>query len=98
MTPDFVWLTLACAALTFATRAGGYLVLSRIPNIPPRVEAALDAVPAAVMTALVAPAFFSGTWREAFAMTFCALLCLSFGLSGAVAAAMVALVASRHLV
>ena len=38
------------------TRIGGYLVLSRFERLNPRVEAALDAVPAAVITALVAPA------------------------------------------
>jgi uncharacterized membrane protein len=40
---------------TYATRIGGHLVLSRFEKLDPRVEAALDAVPAAVMTAIVAP-------------------------------------------
>lgn len=97
MTPDFVVIALACAALTFATRIGGYLVLSRFSSLPPRVEAAFDAVPAAVMAALVAPAFVSGTWREAVALGMCALFTMRFGLSGGVVAAMVALVALRHL-
>jgi uncharacterized membrane protein len=43
------------AAVTYATRIGGDLVLARFKRLNPRVEAALDAVPAAVMTALVAP-------------------------------------------
>lgn len=42
-------------AVTYATRIGGDLVLARFKRLDPRVEAALDAVPAAVMTALVAP-------------------------------------------
>lgn len=46
-----------CAAVaTYLTRAGGHLVLSRFDRIHPRVEAALNAVPAAVLTTLVAPA------------------------------------------
>ena len=40
---------------TYATRIGGHLVLSRFKKLDARVEAALDAVPAAVMTAIVAP-------------------------------------------
>lgn len=47
-------LLLGCA--TYATRIGGYLVLSRFERLNPRVEAALDAVPVSVLTALVAPA------------------------------------------
>lgn len=47
---------LAGAFLTYLTRAGGHLVLSRFERVHPRVEAALNAVPAAVLTTLVAPA------------------------------------------
>lgn len=48
-------LILALAAATYGTRIGGDLVLSRFKSIHPRVEAALDAVPIAVMTAIVVP-------------------------------------------
>jgi uncharacterized membrane protein len=41
---------------TYAMRIGGYLILSRYERLNPSVEAALEAVPAAVLTALVAPA------------------------------------------
>jgi len=41
--------------VTYGTRIGGHLILSRFGRLNPRVEAALDAVPAAVMTAIVAP-------------------------------------------
>ncbi len=40
---------------TYGMRIGGYLVLARLERLDPRIEAALDAVPAAVITALVAP-------------------------------------------
>ena len=53
------WIILAGAVLTYLTRIGGHLVLSRFSRIPPRVEAGLDAVPAAVLTTLVAPAILS---------------------------------------
>ena len=41
--------------VTYGTRIGGHLILSRFGRLNPRLEAALDAVPAAVMTAIVAP-------------------------------------------
>jgi uncharacterized membrane protein len=50
------WIILAGAAATYLTRIGGHAVLSRFHSIHPRVEAALNAVPAAVLTTLVAPA------------------------------------------
>ena len=50
------WIVLAGAVATYLTRIGGHLVLSRFKSIHPRIEAALNAVPAAVLTTLVAPA------------------------------------------
>ncbi len=55
-----VWIILAGAVMTYLTRVGGHLVLSRFKTIHPRVEAGLNAVPAAVLTTLVAPAAVSG--------------------------------------
>ena len=53
-----IWLIITLAAVTYATRFGGHIILSRFKRINPRLEAALDAVPAAVLAALVAPAAF----------------------------------------
>lgn len=50
------WIILASAFATYLTRIGGHLVLSRFKTIHPRVDAGLNAVPAAVLTTLVAPA------------------------------------------
>lgn len=55
-----VWVILAGAAATYLTRVAGHLVLSRFDHVHPRVEAGLDAVPAAVLTTIVAPAAFTG--------------------------------------
>ncbi|KFB09707.1 AzlD family protein [Nitratireductor basaltis] len=55
-----VWIILAGAVMTYLTRAGGHMVLSRFSRIHPRVEAGLNAVPAAVLTTLVAPAALQG--------------------------------------
>jgi uncharacterized membrane protein len=45
----------ALGVVTYAMRIGGALVLARFGRLDPRVEAALDAVPVAVITAIVAP-------------------------------------------
>lgn len=57
---DMIAIILAGAVATFLTRIGGYWLVMRMKTIPPRLEAALNAVPAAVLTTLVAPAFFTG--------------------------------------
>ncbi|RYE54636.1 MAG: AzlD family protein [Hyphomicrobiales bacterium] len=51
---------IAGAVATYMTRVGGYVLITRMRTIPPRLEAALNAVPAAVLTTLCAPAFFTG--------------------------------------
>ncbi len=56
---ETTWIILAGAIATYVTRVAGHMVLSRFESIPPRVAAALDAVPAAVLTTLVVPAAVS---------------------------------------
>ncbi len=57
MTGDWMayGLIITLGLVTYATRIGGHLVLSRFGRLNVRLEAALDSVPAAVMTAIVAP-------------------------------------------
>lgn len=71
---------LAAAVATYATRAGGHLIISRLKSIPPRVDAALNAVPAAVLTTLVAPAFYAGGLEVKIAMMVGLLVGLRFSL------------------
>jgi uncharacterized membrane protein len=54
------WITVSGAILTYLTRIGGYLVISRFNQLHPRVEAGLNAVPVAVLTTLFAPAVVDG--------------------------------------
>ncbi|AYD01493.1 AzlD family protein [Neorhizobium sp. NCHU2750] len=61
-------LIIAAAVATYATRIGGYVLIASMKRIPPRVESALNAVPAAVLTTLVAPPFFNGDWDIKIAM------------------------------
>jgi uncharacterized membrane protein len=61
-------LILAAALVTYLTRVMGYVILTRFKSIPPRVEAGLEAVPAAVLTSIVAPAIITGGWEAAVAV------------------------------
>ncbi|HMQ57348.1 MAG TPA: AzlD domain-containing protein [Rhizobiaceae bacterium] len=73
---ETVAIILAGAAATYLTRVGGHLVLSRIKRVPPRVEAGLNAVPAAVLTTLVAPAAVFEGPAETLTLLIAALLAL----------------------
>lgn len=64
------------ALLTYLARIGGHLLLRRVGALPPRAQAALDAVPAAMLTAIVAPSLVSGGWPERGAIVLCTLLAL----------------------
>lgn len=75
---DIWWIVVFAGILTYLTRAGGYLIVTRIGAMPPRLEAALNAVPAAVLTTIVTPALVSGGWPERVAVLLC--LVLSFRL------------------
>lgn len=74
-----VAITLAGAVLTYLTRAGGHIVLSRFERIHPRVEAALNAVPAAVLATLVAPAAYHGGPVEIAALVVAGAVALAAG-------------------
>jgi uncharacterized membrane protein len=77
---DTLWIILWAAVLTYMTRIGGHLVLSRFERIPPRVEAGLNAVPAAVLTAMVAPAILGGGAVELTALGVAAIISLRGGM------------------
>lgn len=74
-----VWIILAGALMTYLTRVGGHLVLSRFDRVHPRVEAGLNAVPAAVLTTLVAPAAVSGGPAEIISLVAAGAVALFWG-------------------
>lgn len=74
------WIVVAAALATYATRIGGHLILSRFEKVHPRVEAGLDAVPAAVLTTLVAPAVMNAGPAELIALAVAALVSLRTGM------------------
>lgn len=92
---DITWIIVAGALATYLTRVGGHLVLSRFQHIPPRVSAALDAVPAAVLATLVAPAAVSNGPAEAMTLVIVAIAALRFNLMMVLAIGAVAIISLR---
>jgi uncharacterized membrane protein len=90
------WITIAAAVATYLTRIGGHLVISRFDNIHPRVEAGLNAVPAAVLTTLVAPAMLEAGPAEWAAVVVATLVALRGGLMSMFLAGAVVLIALRQ--
>jgi len=97
--PMAVLLILALGVGTYGTRISGHLILSRFERLNPRVEAALDAVPIAVITALVAPAVLASGIAEAIAamVTVAAALRLSIMPTLLIAAVTVSLLRAAGL-
>ena len=90
------WITVAAAIATYLTRVGGHLVISRFERIHPRVEAGLNAVPAAVLTTLVAPAVLSAGPAEWAALGVAGLVALRGGLHTMFLAGAAVLIAARQ--
>jgi uncharacterized membrane protein len=92
-----VWIILAAAAATYLTRIGGHLVMSRFDRLHPRVEAALKAVPAAVLTTIVAPAAVAGGPPELVALGVATLVGWRYSMLPMFLAGTAALLAARAL-
>lgn len=93
---ETVWIILAAAVATYLTRIGGHLVLSRFDRVHPRVEAALNAVPAAVLTTLVAPALLHAGPAEFVALAVAFLVSLRFSLMPMFLAGAIVLIVLRQ--
>lgn len=93
-----LWIIIAGAVATYLTRIGGHLVISRFERIHSRVEAGLNAVPAAVLTTLVAPAALSAGPSELVALAVAAVVSLRGGLMTMFLAGAATLIALRHFV
>jgi len=89
---------IAAAIATFATRIGGYILITRMKSIPPRMEAALNAVPAAVLTTLVAPAFFIGGWESKLALIVALFVGLRVSHTWMLVAAWIVVMTCRHTI
>lgn len=91
-----LYVILAAAVATFLTRIGGYVMIMQMKRIPPRMEAALNAVPAAVLSTLVAPAFVYGGWDVAAAMVVAFVVGLRFSSLWMLLAGWLVVMAIRH--
>lgn len=92
------WIIVAAAVATYFTRIGGHLVISRFDHIHPRVEAGLNAVPAAVLTTLVAPEMLRAGPAEWAAIVVAGLVALRGGLMSMFLAGAVVLIVARQFV
>jgi uncharacterized membrane protein len=98
MDSNIAWIIFFGALATYASRAGGHLVLSRFERVHPRIEAGLDAVPAAVLTTLFAPAMLSAGPVDLLAMVVAGIVMLRTNLMTMFLAGAAVLVAGRYLV
>lgn len=96
--PEMVAIIVAAALATYATRFGGYVLITRMKRIPPRVEAALNAVPAAVLTTLVAPSAVTGGLDVSLTLVAALLVGLRLGVLPMLAAGWVVVMVLRHLI
>lgn len=97
-TPDTVWIVIILTGIvTYITRSGGYFVLSRFKHIHPRVEAALEAVPGAVLIALILPSALNNGPLEIFAMAAAVIASLRLSAIGVLAIGMVIVIGGRAL-
>lgn len=93
---DMVLLIAAAAIATYLTRIGGYWLITRMKTIPPRLDAALNAVPAAVLTTLVAPNFYAGGPEVKIAMGIAFFVGLRFNVLWMLATGWVIVMLLRH--
>jgi uncharacterized membrane protein len=63
VSPEFLMALAAMAAVSFFCRAGGFFLM-RFVTVTPRLEAAISAIPLAVMIGIIAPAVAKGQPAE----------------------------------
>ena len=88
----------AGAVATYLTRIGGYVFITRMKRIPPRAEVALNAVPAAVLTTLVAPAAITGGWDVSITMAVALFVGLRLALLPMLAVGWIVVMLLRHVI
>ncbi|MDP3256558.1 MAG: AzlD domain-containing protein [Bosea sp. (in: a-proteobacteria)] len=87
---------LGMAIATFATRLAGLALAGRL-QLSPRAQAAFDAIPPAVLVAVIAPSALATGWPETVAALLAALAATRLPLLGVVAVGVAAVVALRAL-
>lgn len=93
--PVTVATILGMAVVTYLTRIGGLALGGFSPT--GRLRAAFDAIPAAVLTAVIAPSALATGWRETLAAAVVCLAATRLPLLAVVAVGVAAIVALRAL-
>jgi uncharacterized membrane protein len=86
----------AMAAVTYATRITGLFVANRL-TLSKRAQAAFDAIPAAVLIALIAPMILVTGKAETIAAAITAIAATRLPLIGVVGVGVVSIIALRQL-
>lgn len=86
---------LAMAVVTYATRIAGIALASRL-SLSPRVQAAFNAIPPAVLTAVIAPTALATGWPETIAAGVTIAAAMRLPLLAVVAVGVVAIVGLRQ--
>lgn len=97
LSPMTVLAIVSMGVATYLTRIGG-LWLMRHLTLTPRIRAGLDAVPVAVLTAVITPALFLTGPAETAAGAVTALAALKLPLLGTIAVGVSAILAARFLI
>jgi uncharacterized membrane protein len=87
---------LAMAVVTYITRVAGLFVADRLV-LTGRAKAAFDAIPPAVLVAVIAPTALTTGWAEAFAAAITALAAFRLPLLGTVFVGVASVVLLRNL-
>lgn len=87
---------LGMALATYATRLAGLALAGRL-QLSPRAQAAFDAIPPAVLVAVIAPSALATGWPETAAALLAALAATRLPLLGVVAVGVAAVVTLRAL-
>jgi uncharacterized membrane protein len=87
---------LGMAIATYATRIAGLALVGRL-DLSPRAQAAFDAIPPAVLIAVIAPSALATGWPETAAAALAALAATRLPLLGVVVVGVAAVVGLRAL-
>jgi len=94
--PQTLLAILGMAIATYATRLAGLALAGRL-DLSPRAQAAFDAIPPAVLVAVIAPSALATGWPETAAALLAALAATRLPLLGVVAVGVAAVVGFRML-
>lgn len=87
----------AMAVVTYFTRIAGLFVADRLV-LTGRAKAAFDAIPPAVLVAVIAPTALTTGWAEALAAAITALVAFRLPLLATIAVGVVSVVVLRNLI